>query len=308
MSQRSLLLLYICVLCCLNTAAQTQRRVLLEIFSTERCNQCPQAHNNIERIFGNGGDSIVMMGHHAGFYTDALTIPESVDYEWFYSPNRGLYAPAAMMNRTYDPDKTSDVFADGVPIFDGASAQRLQSAYASAISVPLSVKVELSTDYDASTRQLSITVQSSLLRRLPNAADLRLNVFLTEDSIFTATQAGKIGSYYHRHTVRQSLTGTWGESVNLNQSIERTYTTAIPEEWNAARMEVIAFVSSYDSQDRCNCQIYNTAASHFVEPTAEGISAPQADRPFVEAPYNLLGQRLKSDARGIRIQHGRIIM
>lgn len=296
-------------LCCFTTAAwaQTQRRVLLEVFSTEKCNQCPLAHNNINRIFGDGGDSIVMMGHHAGFYTDGLTIPESLDYEWFYTPNRGLFAPAAMMNRVYDPDNTSDTFSDGVPVFDGSSARKLQSAYASAMAMPLFVKLELSTAYDAESRKLDITVNTSLLRRLPNAAHLRMNVFLTEDSIFSKTQSGAIGSYYHRHSARQCLTGTWGESIDLNQPVTCSYSTEIPVDWNEQHMEVIAFVSGYDAQDRNNCQIYNTAASHFVERTVEGISTIHADAVPLHPACNLMGQRLNhADSKGLLIVNGKI--
>lgn len=298
-------------LCCMTTAAwaQIQRRVLLEVFSTERCNQCPLAHSNITRIFGDGGDSIVMMGHHAGFYTDGLTIPESLDYEWFYTPNRGLYAPAAMMNRVYDPASTSDTFADGVPVFDGSSARKLQSAYASAMAMPLFVKVELSTTYDAENRRLDITVNSSMLRHLPNAAQLRMNVFLTEDSIFSKTQSGAIGSYYHRHSARQCLTGTWGESIDLNQPVTSSYSTEIPLEWNVQQMEVIAFVSGYDAQDRNNCQIFNTAATHFAERTFEGISTLLADQVQTHAAYNIMGQRLNPTVhKGLQIVDGKIIL
>lgn len=312
MYQRPHINIYIVLLClcCLTTTAwaQTQRRVLLEVFSTERCNQCPQAHNNIQRIFGDGGDSIVMIGHHAGFYTDALTIPESQAYEWFYTPNRGLYAPAAMMNRLYDASNSSETFTDGVPVFDGASAKKLQSAYASALATPLSVKVTLSTEYDAASRKLDITVSSSLLRRLPNAAGLRMNVVLTEDSIVSYSQSGAIGLYYHRHSARQYLTGTWGESIDLNQAVTCSYSTVIPDEWNVQQMQVIAYVSSYDAQDRCGCQIYNTAAAHLADHLPQGITTVQAEEPQPATTYNLMGQRLSQpSAHALQIVNGRLI-
>lgn len=311
MYQRRLLYIYIVMLCLgsltSTVLAQTQRRVLLEIFSTERCNQCPLAHSNIARIFGDGGDSIVMVGHHAGFYTDDFTIPESLDYEWFYNPERGLYAPAAMMNRLYDADNTSDTFTDGVPVFDATSARRLQSAYASAKATPLSVKVTLSTQFDADTRQLEVTVNSSLLRRLPNAADLRLNVVLIEDSIFSLTQSGSLGSYYHRHSARKYLTGTWGESIDLNQTVTRSYCTDIPEDWNVQQMEAVAYVSSYDAQDRSGCQVYNTASAHLVEPSSEGIDRILSDRPQASVTYNLMGQPLSGTSTpGLLIVEGRL--
>lgn len=238
------------------------RRVLLEFFSTERCTNCSLAHSNLERIFGDGGDSIIMLSHHAGFYDDALTIAESVEYEWFYSPYRGTYAPAAMMDRYCFDEQLPEVYDEQVPVFDGSKASYLQAAYAQVSAIPAQAEVQVATTYDAASRQLSVTVSG--VTDASDAADLRLNVFLTEDSIFTQTQAGSYGAYYHRHSARQCLTGTWGESIYAGASFERTYTTTLPAEWNARRIEVVAFASHYDATDRRRCQVLNTASAPII--------------------------------------------
>lgn len=289
-----------------NTAqAQVQRRVLMEIFSTERCNNCPQAHKNIERIFGDGGDSIIYLGHHAGFYTDGFSLEESIDYEWFYTPDRGTYAPAAMMDRTCGSDILPDVFSDGVPVFNGAKASCLQPAYEMAAETPAYAKVHAETEFDQVNRELSILVSGALLRELPMVNDLRLNLFLTEDSIFTQTQSGSIGSYYHRHLARHCFTSSWGESVEMEGEFMRSYAISLPQEWNEQRIQVVAFVTNYNPEDRNNCQVLNATAAPIIHAGNQHISAVR-HKELLNNKYNVLGQKLRLDAKGVIISNRRI--
>lgn len=308
--RRMLLIAFATILVTLTQSltAQTKRRVLMEIFSTELCNQCPQAHKNIERLFGNGGDSIIMLGHHAGFYTDDFSLPESVDYEWFYSPNRGTYAPAAMMDRTCGSDQLPNVFQDGVPMFDGSKASCLQPAYAMAADIPAYAKVKAEVSYDVPTRLLTAKVSGYLMRQLPTVSDMRLNVFLAEDSVFTQLQSGSYGSYYHRHLARHCFTTTWGEAVAMDEDFERTYTLTLPDDWNAAKVEVIAFLTNYNPDDRNNCQVLNATSAPAIEPGTEGIAPIRPDKEDKpHAAYNLFGQRIKAiEHKGLQIQDGQI--
>ncbi len=300
------LLAFICILSLGNTAqAQVQRRVLMEIFSTERCNNCPQAHKNIERLFGDGGDSIIFLGHHAGFYTDNFSLEESIDYEWFYTPNRGTYAPAAMMDRTCGSDLLPNVFTDGVPIFNGAKASCLQPAYEMAAETPAYARVQVETEFEQETRELSISVSGALLRELPMVNDMRLNLFLTEDSVFTQTQSGSIGSYYHRHLARHCFTTSWGEAVEMEGEFIRSYSISLPLEWNERRIQVVAFVTNYNPEDRNNCQVLNAAATTIIHSDNQHISAVQQDE-FNNNKYNVLGQKLRYDASGVIISKRRI--
>lgn len=274
---------------------QVKRSVLLEVFSTERCNNCPLAHSNMERIFGDGGDSIIYLGHHAGFYTDDFTIAESVEYEWFYTPDRGTYAPAAMMDRTCGADVLPEIYWDGVPVFDGAKASCLKPAYAMAAEVPAYARVMAEVTYVPETRELQMVVTGKLLRQLPMVNDLRLNVFLTEDSVFTQTQAGAYGTYYHRHLARCCLTGTWGEKVEMEEAFERTYTYTLPDEWNEDKMQVVAFVSNYNAADRNNCQVLNATQAAVCDHAEQGVARIVEDAPSLPIIYNIFGQIINSN-------------
>lgn len=279
-------------LTCIDLHAQTKRRVLLEIFSTERCNACPQAHNNIQRLFGDGGDSLIMLGHHAGFYDDDFSLPESIEYEWFYTPNRGTYAPAAMMDRTCFADALPNVFADNVPMFDGAKASCLQPAYTEAAQTPAYARVQAEVSYDASSRKLTAAISGKLMRQLPTVSDLRLNVFLAEDSVFTMTQSGSYGSYYHRHLARHCFTGTWGEAVDAGQEFERTYSLTLPEDWRPEHVAVIAFLTNYNANDRNNCQVLNATSAPAMEAGSAAIGTVRAEANAARDTYNIFGQKI----------------
>lgn len=302
------LFLQLIMLCCVCTiTAQTQRRVLLEVFSTERCNNCPQAHKNIERIFGNGGDSIIMLGHHAGFYTDDFTIPESVDYEWFYTPDRGTYAPAAMIDRTCFSDAEPTVFQDGVPLFNGAKASHLQAAYEMAANVPAYAKVEAVVGYQNENRLLTATVTGQLLRQLPTISDVRLNVYLAEDSVFTQTQSGSMGSYYHRHMARHCFTGSWGIPVSMDDSFSQNYSLTLPTEWNADRVTLIAFLSNYNPDDRNNCQVLNATTADIPSASIGSITDVTCDSTLNTAILSITGQQLIGSLKGLFVANGRVV-
>lgn len=305
---RVILVIALMASCAMLATAQTRRSVLMEMFSTERCNNCPLAHSNVERIFGDGGDSIIMLGHHAGFYTDDFSLAESVEYEWFYTPSRGTYAPAAMMDRRSDPDGLPEVYDDGVPVFDGARASRLQAAYAMASALPAYAAISITTTFDTDTRLLSATVSGRRLRQMMGESDLRLNVFLAEDSVFSRTQAGAIGQYYHRHMARQCLTGTWGMPIQLDEGFAQDFTLTLPDDWSVPHLSLIAFVSNYNPADRNNCQVLNTASAPIITSQPHGIEHISNDRPSPATSYNIIGQPIRSDTRGLRIQGGQIIL
>lgn len=293
-------------LCCRQQL--TERRVLMEIFSTELCTQCPQAHKNIDRLFGQD-DRIIEVGHHAGFYTDPLTLDESVRYEWFYTPNRGTYAPAAMMDRSCLSADLPNVFTDDVPMFDASKASTLQPTYAMTSSLPAQASVEIETTYDTASRTLKATLSGQ--RLLPTEGDTRLglNVWVVEDSVFSQTQAAAYGNYYHRHVLRHCLTSVWGDAIDLDKGYCKEYSLRVPEAWDERMLHVVAFVSNYDAENRNNCRVLNANKVRLTPQTGgEGIDSVSADRDTTGRPaHNLYGQQLKATGRGLSIRDRQII-
>lgn len=246
-----------------------QRKVLLEVFSTEMCTGCPAAHKLLDSRFGEDS-RIVEVGHHAGFYTDALTIPASQEYEWFYKPLQ-LYAPALMMDRTNFSDNFPRVADAETPVL-GATETVLNALSDYALSVPAYVSLGLDVQPAANERGLRIRVEGERLLPVPDGTDARLFVFLTEDSIYSASQAGAPDGFYHRHVVRESLTPVWGQPVDLDGTFAAEFEAELSEEWEAGRMRVVAFVGAYDEADRNACRVYNAEAAPLAPffPTAIG--------------------------------------
>ena len=254
-----------------------QRNALMEVFSTELCTNCPAAHAGIDYVV-DGNHRIVEVGHHSGYYTDPFTVDASVDYEWFYGTMK--FAPAYMMDRTnrYDRYPGMYTYGHGGPI---GGVGYLEEVIADALATPAfaTVQLEVTSEGGDNYRQLTIHVTGESLLPLPEGHDDRLFVYLTEDSIFTENQAGAAGNYYHRHSLRQSLSDTWGDPVALDEGFEKTYTVEVPREWNMKQMEVVAFVGNYNAADYNDCQVYNATSQELHSFVPTGISTTEQTTP-----------------------------
>jgi len=254
----------------------TPRKLLLETFSTERCTGCPAGHEVLTGLFGTD-TRVVEVGHHAGFYTDGLTVPESVEYEWFYEPYR-LYAPAAMLDRTNFHDRFRTLCAEATPVLD-VKENVLGRVSEYALTVPAVVSLTLAVEHGEGERGVCVRVAGDRLLPVPEGTEARLFVYLTEDSLYSETQAGASRGFYHRHVLRRSLTPTWGQPVSLAAPFSADFPTDLPAEWNAGRMRAVAFVAAYDADDRNACRVYNTEAASLVPLFPTAVRALPASAP-----------------------------
>lgn len=268
----------------------TKRKVLMEVFSTEKCTGCPAGHRTINNVMGDKTD-LIEIGHHAGYYTDTFTVAPSVDYEWFYKAHR-IYAPAVMFDRSAYTANYPTAYSDSVAIV-GVETGNLNAGYTESAATPAYVDLQLTPTWDEATRKLSVTVDGSQLLSLPQPDSVRLNVVLTEDSVFSTTQRNSEGSFYHRYVLRQVLTGTWGDPVDVANGFTQTFETTLPTAWNEARINVVAFVANYDSTDKTNCRVYNTAEESLAHHGASAIQTVLAATPqpqaklYVDGPLTL---------------------
>lgn len=246
----------------------TRRKVLMEVFSTENCTGCPAGHRTIANVLG-GKTDIVEIGHHAGYYTDTFTVEASVAYEWFYKEHK-LYAPAVMFDRTMYADNYPSVYSDGVAV-TGVETTALNAGYTESAATPAYVSIEVTPAWDEATRRLSVSVSGHELLPIPQPDSTRLHVMLTEDSVFSTTQRNSEGSFHHRYVLRQTLTPIWGEPIRTADGFSRTYEATIPKEWNAEKLQAVAFVANHDGTDKTNCRVHNAAEASAVHPEASAI-------------------------------------
>lgn len=257
--------------------AFTPRKILAEVFSTELCTNCAAAHKLIAGVFDER-DDIIEVGHHAGYYTDPYTIDESSEYKWFYGTM--VYAPAVMLDRTLFDNYADDYTYSGTPL-TAPSEELLGNLCDEAAAVPAFVTVAIDCDYDIDAQQLDVTVSGEKLLPTDDYDNTVLNVFLLEDSIFTTTQRDTDGSFYHRYSIRQVLTATWGDAITLDEGYSASYSTAIADTMDVAQLYVVAFVANYDSDDATHCNVLNAEVAHVADgldltsiATLRGDSAP----------------------------------
>lgn len=233
-----------------------KRNVLIEMFSTEKCSNCPRSHKAMEDTIAKRSDkdNFILFTHHSGYYRDKYSISASGDYEWFYGNNQ-LTAPAFMADRTYFNTNLSSAFKPNSPIAD-ITYVMLPFIFDEAMNVPAFASIDLTMDPLTESNELTFHVSGKEI--LPTDGDSRLFIFLTEDSLHSSTQDGGGKDYVHNGVPRRCLTDTWGDAVSLKDGFNRTYTTTLADTLNPANLHVIAFVGNMDRTNQANCRIYNS--------------------------------------------------
>lgn len=305
----SLLKTYIGIASCLlpltalgqEASSFSQRKVLVEVFSTERCTNCPAGHETLAYALG-GKPNVIELVHHAGFFTDKFTITESTAYEWFYKSNEYMstFAPAFMMDRTHW-DALPDYYYYSAPMSMSFDSKALKATYAAAAAVPGLADISITPTYNADERLLALDVEAEALVATEGYEHPALNVFLVENEVFSVSQEGTFGSYTHQHIARQCLTTTWGEGFEAGGTISRHYEVTLPDAWDADNMTVVAFVANYNPRSNADCRVMNAEEVPLYDPMGI-VDAIQPATTQDHAPefYNLQGQRIVGSPQ----QHG----
>lgn len=254
-----------------NNSAQAkftyQKNVLVEEFTTEQCVNCPRIaswlHEAIESDKAFVG-RVFAVCHHAGYYTDWLTLPCDEELTWLYNENGNLYAPALMINRrAMFPNKyrTDD---QPVATFLPASAEEMVSLFNEELERTANaiVGVSLDVDDDASNLKAHVVCKQNGLYK---AAHPTLTVYLMEDDVKAKNQSGATGVYWQQHVIRRYNT-TWGDEVTWDGNLfAADYTFEIDPSWNKEKLSVVAVLGNYDAANPANCTIENSAKASLVD-------------------------------------------
>lgn len=254
-----------------NNSAQAkftyQKNVLVEEFTTEQCVNCPRIaswlHEAIESDKAFVG-RVFAVCHHAGYYTDWLTLPCDEELTWLYNENGNLYAPALMINRrAMFPNKyrTDD---QPVATFLPASAEEMVSLFNDELKRTANaiVGVSLDVDDDASNLKAHVVCKQNGLYK---AAHPTLTVYLMEDDVKAKNQSGATGVYWQQHVIRR-YNSTWGDEVTWDSNLfAADYTFEIDPSWNKEKLSVVAVLGNYDAANPANCTIENSAKASLVD-------------------------------------------
>lgn len=224
------------------TDSTVVRKVLLEDYTGHKCTACPAAAVAASSIVANNGDKVVVIGVHAGFFANPMTSGTQylADFRTAagtaYDTYFGISAagnPNGMINRKNYTSSTTDHIK---------SYGTWATEVAIELAKPAMAKLEVATTYNAGTRALTCTVNSTFLQDTLTGGPYYLLVAILQDSIIAdQLDAGVyVPAYVHRHVLRDNMNGTWGEnlvnagSIVKNSLIAKNYNYTFPATYPAA--------------------------------------------------------------------------
>lgn len=222
------------------------RKFLLEHFTSEQCKYCPYGIMCIEDLVAKDKDRYIWVSHHAGFYTDTYTIPESEEIE-VYVNNDG--APMIALNRVRR--STSSWYSlsfnptgmQGVVIDDDTYAE---------------TSVVIDCSYDVETRALEVTVHGETVS---DASQYLLTVLVKENNLL-GKQADAITGwkgawreYVHTRAARKFLTASFGDTVQVaDKNYSKTFVCTLDADWKAENCCVVAYLTPMAKQPVVNAE------------------------------------------------------
>lgn len=238
-----------------------ERKVLVEELTGIRCQNCPDGAADLLDLSQTLGENLIVVSLHSAAGYDQPFSDSKYDFrsedcravtDYIYV-NGDPGAPAAAVDRQ---------------LLDGQTDIFINRPWKGSINARAAVSPELglfmSKTYNTSTRELGITVNVSPDKVL--SGEIRLSVFITEDSIVDVQQKGtqKITNYVHRHVFRDAVSAPTGDNISADISngspFSKNYTVTLPEAWDANHCAIVAFVHKHGTPE--NKQILQAEEIH----------------------------------------------
>jgi hypothetical protein len=238
-----------------------ERKILVEELTGVRCQNCPNGAAQLQELVGTLDDKLIIVALHAAASFDQPFSDSKYDFRTpdgravadYIFVNGDPGAPAASVDR--------EMLANQTEIFINLPWKGAINARA-AVSPNLGLFVDKT--YNANTRTLDVKVNVSPDDILNG--EIRLSVYITEDSIVDVQQKGtvRVSDYVHRHAFRDALSAPTGDNITAEigtrEAFSKTYTVTLPPEWNADRCSVVAFVHRHG--DFSNRQVLQAEEVH----------------------------------------------
>jgi len=215
--------------------AQTvQKRVaVLEELTGINCQYCPDGHKRANEIAAANPGKVVLVNIHAGSFAPTsginnFTTPTGNAWNSFFNPTG---YPAGTVNRTAHSSDLARL-ATG----RGNWAGMVNTV----VNQNSEVNVAMDAAIDASSRQLTVTVELFYPTPMPSGTTHYLNVGITQDNIESphvsmATNPDQVlanGKYNNLHMFRMLVnsSGAWGDAFDASEAgvITKTFTVTLP--------------------------------------------------------------------------------
>ena len=212
--------------------SKVYKNILVEDYTGITCGNCPGAADVLDSMIKKYGSRIVPMAVNAGSFASPPLAPSQYNIDFTsstgdaYNTFFGISSnPNGMVNRKGYPQ--TNVQTDGN--WDAIAYSIIQNDTAF-------IKLTLSTTFDTTSRNLSVTATSKFLKTYPPSTPstkFNLVVLLTQDSIIApqlkyGAPNNQIVNYAHRYALRDAINSTWGDTLvsngaTLNQTVVKTY-------------------------------------------------------------------------------------
>jgi len=238
-----------------NSGGSGTKKVLLEEFTTAVCQFCPDGEVVVGQILASTPEAIAV-GIHAGFGTDAMTIPAHSAYAAAFTTG----APTACIDRK--------LFAGETRVGHSRTVWQANVNTQKVALTPIDIILGGNV---TGTNTIDLNIDVQFKDFLPNWQDANLTIFVVEDSVIgTGSGYNQVNAYQgqnhpygnagnpiigypHRHVVRDVPTGTWGDATFvtsapvINTNIARTYSLTLNPAWDKSKMEFVVFMNYYDA-------------------------------------------------------------
>lgn len=260
-------------ICCV--IGQQQRNTVLEEFSTANCQYCPEGYQIIKKAVDSHPGTIWLV-HHAGFFTDDITIPASERLLFLYGTNS--FAPAYMIDRAV----LSETYTDYSPVWAVSDSATIAAQLDERAAAPCFTTVNINDlAYDASTHTVSAEITGSITGDF-DASLTRLTVYLVEDSIVMpqASTTGTIQDYLHMHAVRDCLTDFLGVplTVAADGTFRHTIFHSIKSLAIASHCRLVALVHYYKATNLTLNSVLNATATGYLCAHTSSISTTDTEK------------------------------
>lgn len=261
------------------------RTVLLEEYSAVNCGNCPAAHALSASWAQQYPSRFVAVEVHGG----GLAIPSGDQPDFQNQWASGLWS-------FYGVNSQPRGAIDRIPVSGNVvvSTSAWANAINSALALPSPVNIGLASTFEPGPRTLTVDVELFYTGDGPGGND-RISVLLKENHLIGYQQDyinGAQAAYDHNNILRAYITDLWGDEVTATTQgtlVSRTYTYTVPEAWDIANCEVVAFVSEYQGEIYQARSVmadggFTTVVSELTSPRANTtlpFPVPASDRVFI---------------------------
>jgi len=211
------------------------RRVLLEEYTGHTCVACPLAHSEALRLQNQYGDRIVVLSIHSGDFAKPKVTPNnSFNYDFRTTTGNDISIASNILGST---GNTLEAFPKGIinrsPNSAGFSIldwSNWEVAINDQLALPVEASLKISNSFNVSDSTITSTVDIKAISKLVDPVSICM--YVVEDSIVNWQKNGNVDVqfYTHRHVLRGSLNGSFGQSqgaMTAGQTKTKTFSAKL---------------------------------------------------------------------------------